>query len=165
MQGWTAPRGSCLCAGLLLVCQQAGTLISGRLHDAASTLQAQGSYCSNPSFQQLGQQLAKPWPLPAGFLVGRDIRAVEWDAANSPSLPDGRAVSFKLRALTPDGLRIALAKQYCLEGAKDIKQVRSSTEYAAPGLQLSKPKLTCTSHTMEIVDFSIAVVLSSGIMQ
>ena len=63
--------------------------------------------------------------------MGRDIRAVEWDAANSPSLPDGRAVSFKLRALTPDGLRIALAKEYCLEDAGDVKQVRSSTEVAA----------------------------------
>ncbi len=76
--------------------------------------------------------------------MGRDIRAVEWDAANSPSLPDGRAVSFKLRALTPDGLRIALAKQYCLEDAGDVKQVRSSTEVAAM-VGSSLRSLTCTS--------------------
>ena len=100
-------------------------------------------------------------PTCAGYLVGRDIRAVEWDAASSPSLPDGRAVSFKLRALTPEGLRIALAKQYRLEGAKDVKQVRSSTEVAATGQQLSEPSLTGTPHTKRL--WILAVVLPSGI--
>ena len=81
-------------------------------------------------------------PTCAGYLVGRDIRAVEWDAASSPSLPDGRAVSFKLRALTPEGLRIALAKQYRLEGAKDVKQVRSSTEVAASQVSSSLSRVS-----------------------
>ena len=118
-------------------------------------MQVEGQGCCRlrNSFQQLGQQFADTWPLPAGYLVGRDIRAVEWDAATSPSLPDGRAVSFKLRALTPDGLRIALAKQYRLEGAKDVKQVRSSTEVAATRRQLPESGLTCTCHAKEVVDF------------
>ena len=126
--------------------QQAGTLKIGRLHDAASKPQAQGSCRPKNGFGQLGQQLVNTWPQSAGYLVGRDIRAVEWDAVSSPSLPDGRAVSFKLRALTPEGLRIALAKQYRLEGAKDVKQVRSSTGVAATGQHLSEPLAIGSEH-------------------
>ena len=35
--------------------------------------------------------------------------------------------------------------------AKDVKQVRSSTEAAATSRQLSEPSLTCTCQTVEMV--------------
>jgi hypothetical protein len=58
----------------------------------------------------------------AGFIFGRAIRAVEWDVERSPGLPDGRVVSFKLRALTSKGLRAAIAKNYRLNSPEEASE-------------------------------------------
>ena len=46
---------------------------------------------------------------------------VEWNVSDSPDLPDGELVSLKLRALTPDGLRIAIAKHYGLSNYREVQ--------------------------------------------
>jgi hypothetical protein len=45
---------------------------------------------------------------------------VEWDVAKSPSKPNGRLVSFTLRALTPVGLRQAIVKNCGLSNGRDV---------------------------------------------
>jgi len=45
---------------------------------------------------------------------------VEWDVAKSPSKPNGRLVSFTLRALTPVGLRQAIVKNCGLSDGRDV---------------------------------------------
>ena len=55
-----------------------------------------------------------------GYIVGRGIRVVEWDVSESPSGPTGDLMSLKLRALTPDGIRIAIAKEYGLSNYREV---------------------------------------------
>ncbi len=45
---------------------------------------------------------------------------MEWDVSESPSGPTGHLVSMKLRALTPDGIRIAIAKEYGLSNYREV---------------------------------------------
>lgn len=45
---------------------------------------------------------------------------VEWDVTQSPTEPTGHLVSMKLRALTPDGIRIAIAKEYGLSNYREV---------------------------------------------
>lgn len=55
-----------------------------------------------------------------GYLIGRGVRVVEWNVSDSPDQPDGELVSLKLRALDPDGLRIAIAKHYGLSNYREV---------------------------------------------
>lgn len=48
------------------------------------------------------------------------MHAVQWDVANNPTMPDGKLMSFRLRALTPEGLKIAIAKQYRLDDPREV---------------------------------------------
>ncbi len=50
------------------------------------------------------------------------MRVVEWDVTESPTGPTGHLVSMKLRALTPDGIRIAIAKEYGLSNYREVKR-------------------------------------------
>ena len=45
---------------------------------------------------------------------------MEWDVSESPSGPTGDLMSLKLRALTPDGIRIAIAKEYGLSNYREV---------------------------------------------
>ena len=45
---------------------------------------------------------------------------MEWDVTQSPTEPTGHLVSMKLRALTPDGIRIAIAKEYGLSNYREV---------------------------------------------
>ena len=56
----------------------------------------------------------------AGLLFGRSLRVVEWDVAKSPNMPNGRVVSFTLRAQTPVGLRQAIVKNCGLSDGRDV---------------------------------------------
>lgn len=58
-----------------------------------------------------------------GYIIGRGMRVVEWDVTESPTGPTGHLVSMKLRALTPDGIRIAIAKEYGLSNYREVRQV------------------------------------------
>ncbi|DBA92880.1 TPA: hypothetical protein ACH3X1_003051 [Trebouxia sp. C0004] len=58
-----------------------------------------------------------------GYIIGRGMRVVEWDVTESPTGPTGHLVSIKLRALTPDGIRIAIAKEYGLSNYREVRQV------------------------------------------
>ncbi|KAL0038130.1 hypothetical protein WJX79_004071 [Trebouxia sp. C0005] len=58
-----------------------------------------------------------------GYIIGRGVRVVEWDVTESPTGPTGHLVSMKLRALTPDGIRIAIAKEYGLSNYREVRQV------------------------------------------
>ncbi len=58
----------------------------------------------------------------AGYIIGRGMRVVEWDVTESPTGPTGHLVSMKLRALTPDGIRIAIAKEYGLSNYREVKR-------------------------------------------
>ncbi|KAK9817969.1 hypothetical protein WJX72_005108 [[Myrmecia] bisecta] len=58
-----------------------------------------------------------------GYIFGRSVRAVEWDVAASPTMPNGCSHSFKLRAFTPVGMRIAIAKANRLSGPGEVKQI------------------------------------------
>jgi len=57
----------------------------------------------------------------AGYIIGRGVRVVEWDVTESPTGPTGHLVSMKLRALTPDGIRIAIAKEFGLSNYREVK--------------------------------------------
>ena len=56
----------------------------------------------------------------AGYIIGRGMRVVEWNVAEHPDKPDGDLASMKLRALTPDGIRIAIAKEYGLSNYREV---------------------------------------------
>ena len=56
----------------------------------------------------------------AGYIIGRGVRVVEWDVAEHPDKPDGDLASMKLRALTPDGIRMAIAKEYGLSNYREV---------------------------------------------
>ena len=56
---------------------------------------------------------------------------VEWNVSDSPDLPDGELVSLKLRALTPDGLRIAIAKHYGLSNYREVQLSQTVCLYNA----------------------------------
>ena len=56
----------------------------------------------------------------AGYIIGRGVRVVEWDVSEHPEHPDGDLVSLKLRALTPDGIRMAIAKEYGLSNYREV---------------------------------------------
>lgn len=56
-----------------------------------------------------------------GYIFGKQIRAVEWDVAASPGSPNGRVVSFKLRAFTADGIRKAIASRMRLERTDEVR--------------------------------------------
>lgn len=45
---------------------------------------------------------------------------MEWDVSEHPDQPDGDLVSLKLRALTPDGIRMAIAKEYGLSNYREV---------------------------------------------
>lgn len=45
---------------------------------------------------------------------------MEWDVSEHPDHPDGDLVSLKLRALTPDGIRMAIAKEYGLSNYREV---------------------------------------------
>lgn len=45
---------------------------------------------------------------------------MEWDVSEFPDKPDGDLVSMKLRALTPDGIRMAIAKEYGLSNYREV---------------------------------------------
>lgn len=47
---------------------------------------------------------------------------MEWDVSEHPKGPDGDLVSMKLRALTPDGIRIAIAKEYNLSNYREVRR-------------------------------------------
>ena len=51
------------------------------------------------------------------------MRVVEWDVSQSPSGPTGDLRSLKLRALTPDGIRIAIAKEYGLSNYREVHPI------------------------------------------
>ena len=57
----------------------------------------------------------------AGYIIGRGVRIVEWDVAEHPDKPDGDLMSMKLRALTPDGIRMAIAKAYGLSNYREVE--------------------------------------------
>ena len=59
-------------------------------------------------------------PMHAGYIIGRGVRVVEWDVAEHPDKPDGDLASLKLRALTPDGIRMAIAKEYGLSNYREV---------------------------------------------
>ena len=73
---------------------------------------------------------------------------VEWDVSESPSGPTGHLVSMKLRALTPDGIRIAIAKEFGLSNYREVslkcchwlsvEHVASATKEFLPFLPLPK---------------------------
>lgn len=65
-----------------------------------------------------------------GFVFGRVVRCVEWDAAACPDKPTGRMHTLRLRAQTPDGLRTAIARAAGCDG-KDVKSI--AHWIAAPG--------------------------------
>lgn len=56
----------------------------------------------------------------AGYIIGRGVRVVEWNVAEHPDGPDGDLASMKLRALTPDGIRMAIAKEYGLSNYREV---------------------------------------------
>lgn len=56
-----------------------------------------------------------------GYIFGKQIRAVEWDVAASPGSPNGRVVSFKLRAFTAEGIRKAIATRMRLERSDEVR--------------------------------------------
>lgn len=65
--------------------------------------------------------------LHAGYIIGRGVRVVEWNVAEHPDGPDGDLASMKLRALTPDGIRMAIAKEYGLSNYREVViQTRST---------------------------------------
>ena len=59
-------------------------------------------------------------PMHAGYIIGRGVRVVEWNVAEHPNKPDGDLASLKLRALTPDGIRRAIAKEYGLSNYREV---------------------------------------------
>lgn len=59
-------------------------------------------------------------PMHAGYIIGRGVRVVEWNVAEHPDKPDGDLASMKLRALTPDGIRMAIAKEHGLSNYREV---------------------------------------------
>lgn len=73
-----------------------------------------------------GQTCLHPEVWLAGYIIGRGVRVVEWDVSKSPSEPTGNMVSMKLRALTPDGIRNAIAKEYGLSNYREVRPIHKS---------------------------------------
>lgn len=67
-----------------------------------------------------------------GYIIGRGVRVVEWNVAEHPDGPDGDLASMKLRALTPDGIRMAIAKEYGLSNYREVRQVSHWVTTAVP---------------------------------
>jgi hypothetical protein len=67
--------------------------------------------------------------MPAGYVVGKTLRFVEWDLEASPGEADGamKRVAVRTNQLTLSGLRIAVAKAYGLESGKSVKQFAQTT--------------------------------------
>ena len=58
---------------------------------------------------------------------------VEWNVAEHPDGPDGHLASMKLRALTPDGIRMAIAKEY---GLSNYREVVTQDMFISPCMDL-----------------------------
>lgn len=80
------------------------------------------AYTDSTSQQQVCQAATH-----AGYIIGRGVRIVEWNVAEHPDGPDGDLASMKLRALTPDGIRMAIAKEYGLSNYREVAALDTST--------------------------------------